>query len=67
MASEVQELTGTVDVAVIAQGEHLCMAMRGIRTPHRMTSSVLAGVFRHEAPRAEFLCLVDLTRETKLM
>lgn len=51
--------TGSVDVAVIAQGEHLCMSMRGVRTPAQMHTSVMRGKFRtHPEARAEFLNLV---------
>ncbi|WP_326584632.1 MULTISPECIES: GTP cyclohydrolase I [unclassified Streptomyces] len=45
IADEIGKVTGTPDVAVTAQGEHLCMSMRGIRTPALMTSSVFRGVF----------------------
>jgi GTP cyclohydrolase I len=45
IADEISKVTGTEDVAVTAQGEHLCMSMRGIRTPAVMTSSVFRGVF----------------------
>ncbi|MEU3342341.1 GTP cyclohydrolase I [Streptomyces sp. NPDC006668] len=45
IADEISKVTGTQDVAVAAQGEHLCMSMRGIRTPAIMTSSVFRGVF----------------------
>lgn len=43
IADEIGKVTGTPDVAVTAQGEHLCMSMRGIRTPALMTSSVFRG------------------------
>jgi len=36
IANELKIALGTEDVAVMAKGEHLCMTMRGIRTPHRM-------------------------------
>lgn len=58
IAEHVQEVTGTPDVAVIAQGEHLCMTMRGAKTDARMTSSILLGQFKASAScRAEFLAL----------
>lgn len=58
IADIVQEITGAPDVAVHAEGEHLCMVARGVSMPHRMVSSVLRGLFR-ETPdaRAEFLAL----------
>jgi GTP cyclohydrolase I len=58
VADEVQRLSGSPDVAVLARGEHLCMSMRGIRTPAMMTSSVVRGAFREsDSARAEFLRL----------
>ncbi len=58
IATELQEVLGHEDVAVVATGEHLCMTMRGIATPHRMTSSSIHGAFREVAARAEFFSLV---------
>jgi GTP cyclohydrolase I len=58
VADALIEATGTDDVAVLATGEHLCMTMRGIKTPARMTSSVMRGRFRESvALRDEFLKL----------
>lgn len=59
IADLVMQLGKLSDVAVFASGEHLCMTMRGIRTPSRMSSSVMRGAFRADpATRAEFLSLV---------
>ena len=58
IANELIEKLGTDDVAVMAKGEHLCMTMRGIKTPHRMISSALNGRFHQPEQRAEFLNLV---------
>ena len=58
IANELIEKLGTEDVAVMAKGEHLCMTMRGIQTPHRMVSSALHGQFHKPEQRAEFLQLV---------
>jgi len=58
IAAEVMRLTGSPDVAVLAQGEHLCMTMRGVRTPSIMTSSVMECVFRDRPEaRAEFMSI----------
>lgn len=58
IADELEELVGTGDVAVLAEGEHLCMTMRGIRSEALMTSSVMRGVFRERpSTREEFLTL----------
>jgi len=60
IADKVSRITGTVNVAVVLKGEHLCMATRGIRTPGTMTSSVMRGVFRAEyETRMEFLRLIS--------
>ncbi|MER6441908.1 GTP cyclohydrolase I FolE [Streptomyces sp. NPDC001185] len=55
IADEVAAVSGSPDVAVIAQGEHLCMSMRGIRTPATMTSSVFLGIFESYGPQREEL------------
>lgn len=59
IADELIQILGTNDVAVLARGRHLCMEMRGIRTPALMTSSVTRGLFREDSrARMEFLHLV---------
>ena len=60
IADEVQEVAWTEDVAVLARGEHLCMTMRGIRSPATMMSTVMRGMF-FEVPstRAEFMSIVS--------
>ncbi len=45
IADTVQEVAESPDVAVRAGGEHLCMTMRGVRTPASMSTSVLRGEF----------------------
>jgi len=60
IADEITRITGTENVAVVLKGDHYCMAARGIRTPGRMKSSVLRGVFRTESQtRMEFLRLIE--------
>ena len=59
IADEVQRITESDDVVVVGEGEHLCMSMRGIKTPARMTSSVVRGRFRDlPALRAEAIALM---------
>lgn len=54
IADEISDITGTNDLAVMGRGEHLCMTMRGIRTPSTMSSSIFRGVFdQSERARAE--------------
>jgi GTP cyclohydrolase I len=58
IADEVQHITGSNDVAVLARGEHLCMVARGIKTSGLMTSSVMRGIFfEGQSARYEFLSL----------
>lgn len=60
IAREIQEITGSPHVAVMARGEHLCMQMRGIRSDGQMITSVMLGEFRESASlRAEFLSLIN--------
>ncbi|MEV7975579.1 GTP cyclohydrolase I [Streptomyces sp. NPDC086519] len=57
IADAVAKLTASADVAVLCRGEHLCMAMRGIRSPATMTTVAWRGAFDDPAVRAEFLTL----------
>lgn len=67
LADLIEEATGTANVAVTASGLHLCMAMRGVRTPAKMTTSVLRGRFRDEtATREEWLNLTNTARAAVL-
>lgn len=60
IADEIQKVTGTEHVAVTASGLHLCMAMRGVKTPATMTTSVTRGHFREDdRARAEWFALLD--------
>jgi GTP cyclohydrolase I len=60
IADEVVEATESPDVAVYAEGEHMCTIMRGIKTPSTMCTSVMRGVFldNHNQARTEFLALI---------
>ena len=65
IADNVAKHTHTDDVAVTASGVHLCMAMRGIKTPATMTTSVTRGQFREDTRcRAEWFALLDRQRPT---
>lgn len=64
IANEIEQITGSQDVAVIADGEHSCMTMRGIRTAGNMRTSVMRGRFRTEASaRSELLNLVSTKKD----
>jgi len=58
IADEVMELTGSESVAVFAEGVHLCMTMRGIKTQGVMQTSVLRGMFQEHGTKAEFFELI---------
>ncbi|WP_405709705.1 MULTISPECIES: GTP cyclohydrolase I [unclassified Streptomyces] len=62
IADEVERLTGSPDVAVIGRGEHLCMAMRGVRTPATMTTAVWRGALQDSALRGELIALTNDNR-----
>jgi GTP cyclohydrolase I len=58
IADHIATLAEVEDVAVVGRGEHLCLTMRGAKSPHIMTTSDLRGRFRDdERARAEFLSL----------
>ncbi|GHG93743.1 GTP cyclohydrolase 1 [Streptomyces lanatus] len=63
IADDVERLTGSGDVAVIGRGEHLCMAMRGIRTPATMTTAVWRGALKDSALRGELIALTNDGRQ----
>lgn len=59
IAEELGSLVDTKDIAVFAEGTHLCMVARGIKTDGQMITSVMQGAFRKEPEtRQEFLSLV---------
>ena len=64
VANELETITGALGVMVVIEAEHLCMSMRGVRTPGAKTiTSALRGVFSSppegKDPRQEFLNLVS--------
>lgn len=65
IADEIQRITGSSSVAVIVQGVHLCMVMRGVKTPSVMTTSEMRGEFKRNIElRKEFLTVVGLQQKT---
>jgi GTP cyclohydrolase I len=59
------ELTGSMGAGVIIRGEHLCMKMRGVKSPADIVTSALRGVLSsNPQARSEFLQFVahPLTR-----
>lgn len=66
VANEISQLADTTSVAVIAKGQHLCMAMRGIKSEATMVTSVMTGAFLQEvSTRQEFLYLTRVTDGTR--
>ena len=66
-----QEIADTIDsvlepkgVAVVVEGQHMCMQMRGVQNKNSYaTTSHMLGIFRKDAKtRKEFLDLVDLNK-----
>ena len=58
------EITAPKGIAVLCEGQHLCMCMRGVEKQNSMTiSSAMLGVFRDEGPaRAEFMATLQFNR-----
>lgn len=56
IADVLEKVLGTEDVIVVIEGEHACMAARGIKKPGTRTrTSALRGIFQNDAAlRAEF-------------
>lgn len=48
IADEVERVAATQSVAVTATGEHLCMTMRGVKIPGKMTTSIVRGRLRED-------------------
>ena len=59
IADEISLVADVEDVAVLVEGVHMCMVMRGIRTPGTMITSEMRGRFRDPGrARMEFLQLI---------
>lgn len=61
VAASLQEAIQPLGVAVVLEGFHLCMAMRGVEKQNAWaTTSAMLGVFRHDrGTRAEFMNLLN--------
>ena len=61
IADAIVEGLNPAGVAVVVQGEHLCMIMRGIKKPgSNIVTSAIRGAFRsHPETRAEFFSLIQ--------
>jgi GTP cyclohydrolase I len=60
IARSVRDLANTPSVAVLCEGVHLCMVMRGVKTQGTMKTSVMYGAFRQDInARQEFLSMCE--------
>ena len=59
---EIEQALGTenppLGIALVMEAEHLCKTMRGVKKQGRMMASMLTGVFKDAAPRAEFMQVI---------
>jgi GTP cyclohydrolase I len=59
IADALIEVLGAAGVIVVVECEHLCMSMRGVRTPgSRTVTSAVRGQMRNPATRAEAMSLI---------
>ena len=49
---------GVKGVAVIAEAEHLCMKMRGVRNDATMTSHAFRGIFQNKDEKADVVAMI---------
>lgn len=49
---------GVKGVIVVAEAEHLCMKMRGVRNDARMTSSAFRGIYRNKEEKESVLAMI---------
>lgn len=49
---------GVKGVAVIAEAEHLCMKMRGVRNDARMTSNAFRGIFQSDDEKTNVVAMI---------
>tara|TARA_B100000029_G_scaffold3580_1_gene4265 strand:- start:328 stop:894 length:567 start_codon:yes stop_codon:yes gene_type:complete len=64
IAQTIEKVLKPKGVAVVIEGQHMCMQMRGVqKTSAYMTTSHMVGIFRKDAKtRKEFLDLIDLNK-----
>lgn len=59
IADAIEEALNPKGVAVVAEGVHLCMVMRGIEKQHsKMTTSAMRGAFLNAPTRVEMMSLI---------
>ena len=65
IAETVKEILDPIGVAVIMEGQHMCMQMRGVEKQNSLTTtSSMLGKFREsDRTRSEFLSIIGLNRQ----
>lgn len=65
IAETVKEILDPIGVAVIMEGQHMCMQMRGVEKQNSLTTtSSMLGKFREsDRTRSEFLSIIGLNRK----
>ena len=65
IAETVKEILDPIGVAVIMEGQHMCMQMRGVEKQNSLTTtSSMLGKFREsDRTRSEFLSIISLNRQ----
>ena len=59
---------GVKGVIVIAEGEHFCMKMRGVKNDAKVTSIAYRGIYEKKETRSDILALIhNSSSETKLL
>ena len=59
IADAIEQALQPLGVGVVAEGEHLCMKMRGVEKQHSsMTTSAMRGVFLEMPTRMEMMSLI---------
>lgn len=64
IADNIEQLTDSSNVAVLGQGTHFCMVIRGIKSQGVMSTSVVRGQFRDPEVRQEFFNMIDRAQIT---
>jgi len=49
---------GVKGVAVMAEAEHLCMRMRGVRNEAKMTTSAFRGIYENKAEKESIITMI---------
>ena len=55
LAEALEELLEPKGLVVICKADHACMALRGVKSPSQMTTSVVKGLMTGASAKAEFL------------